>query len=150
VAAPQRRDRTAREGVGETILVVEDDEDVRHATVQVLKDLGYRVLEAPDAMEAFRLILDRGGIDLLFTDVGLPGGVNGHALADAVRNVSSETKLLFTTGYAGAPGSNVGVAAGAPVLAKPFDLRQLGAVVRDVLDAPMPRTAAREPAAEKA
>jgi signal transduction histidine kinase/CheY-like chemotaxis protein len=150
VTSPQRRDRAAREGVGETILVVEDDEEVRHATVEVLKELGYRVLEAPDAMEAFRLILDRGGIDLLFTDVGLPGGVNGHALADAVRNVSSEIKLLFTTGYAGAAGLDGGVAVGAPVLAKPFDMRQLGAVVRDVLDAPSPRTGVREPAAEKA
>ena len=75
---------------GETILVVEDDEDVRRSSVEALRDLGYVVLEAPDAMEAFRLIADRGGIDLLFTDVGLPGGVNGQALADAARNVCPE------------------------------------------------------------
>jgi signal transduction histidine kinase/CheY-like chemotaxis protein len=146
----QRRERPPRQGGGETILVVEDDEAVRHATVEVLKELGYLVLEAPDAMEAFRLIVDRGGIDLLFTDVGLPGGVNGHALADAVRNVSGEIRLLFTTGYAAAAGGGGTSDDDIPVLIKPFDLRQLGAVVRAVLDAPSSQAVSRMPAAEKA
>ncbi|MGD0108758.1 MAG: response regulator, partial [Rhodopila sp.] len=66
-----------------TILMVEDDAAVRGACVEILRELDYEVLEAPDAMEAFRLIADHGGIDLLFTDLGLPGGVSGRALADA-------------------------------------------------------------------
>ena len=57
------------------------------------------MLEAPDAMEAVRLLADRGGIDLLFTDVGLPGGVDGRALADAAQNINPALKVLFTTGY---------------------------------------------------
>ena len=85
-------------GAAETVLVVEDDETVRHAAVEALRDIGYQVLEAPDAMEAFRLIADRGGIDLLFTDVGLPGGVDGRALADAAHNIDPALKVLFTTG----------------------------------------------------
>ena len=70
----------------ETILVVEDDEDVRRSSVEALREIGYQVLEAGDAMDGVRLIVDRGGIDLLFTDVGLPGGVNGRALADAAHS----------------------------------------------------------------
>ena len=60
-------------GRGETILVVEDDEAVRRSSVEALREMGYQVLESGDAMEGVRLIVDRGGIDLLFTDVGLPG-----------------------------------------------------------------------------
>jgi CheY-like chemotaxis protein len=127
----------AAQATGETILVVEDDEAVRHTTVEALREIGYVVLEAPDAMEAFRLILDRGGIDLLFTDVGLPGGVNGQALADAARNASSELRVVFTTGYA----RDVAAGFGRPehgvfFLAKPFSLQQLASKIREALDAP--------------
>ncbi|HEY8290078.1 MAG TPA: ATP-binding protein, partial [Acetobacteraceae bacterium] len=119
----------------ETILVVEDDEAVRRVAVGMLREVGYDVLEAPDAMEAFRLIADRGGIDLLFTDVGLPGGVNGRALADAARNVSTTMKVLFTTGYAGRAYSGDDSQTGdVHFLAKPFDFRQLVSKVRAVLD----------------
>jgi DNA-binding response OmpR family regulator len=101
----------------------------------MLREVGYDVLEAPDAMEAFRLIADRGGIDLLFTDVGLPGGVNGRALADAARNVSTTMKVLFTTGYAGrADSGDDGQTGDVHFLAKPFDFRQLVSKVRAVLD----------------
>ncbi len=68
--------------------------------------MGYQVLEAGDAMDAVRLIVDRGGIDLLFTDVGLPGGVSGRALADAARSAQPGLRVLFTTGYARDNGSN--------------------------------------------
>ena len=72
-------DARSRRGTGETILVVEDDEAVRRSSVEALREMGYEVLEAGDAMDGVRLIVDRGGIDLLFTDVGLPGGMNGRA-----------------------------------------------------------------------
>ena len=72
---------------------------VRRSSVEALRDIGYQVLEAGDAMEGVRLIVDRGGIDLLFTDVGLPGGVNGRALADAARSAQPGLRVLFTTGY---------------------------------------------------
>ncbi len=120
---------------GETILVVEDDEDVRRSSVEALRDLGYVVLEAPDAMEAFRLIADRGGIDLLFTDVGLPGGVNGQALADAARNVCPELRVLFTTGYnlSAALQDQQAATQGMHFLAKPFTFDELAAKVRECL-----------------
>jgi signal transduction histidine kinase/ActR/RegA family two-component response regulator len=126
-------------GAAETVLVVEDDDTVRHAAVEALREIGYQVLEAPDAMEAFRLIADRGGIDLLFTDVGLPGGVNGRALADAAHNIHPTLKVLFTTGYTLDSTSDSGPLNGdAHFLAKPFSLQQLEAKVREVLDAPAP------------
>ena len=101
---PAEAERTARHqriraASGETILVVEDDEEVRRASVEALREIGYQVLEAGDAMEGVRLIVDRGGIDLLFTDIGLPGGVNGRALADAARSAQPGLRVLFTTGY---------------------------------------------------
>lgn len=123
----------------ETVLVVEDDDTVRHAAVEALREIGYEVLEAPDAMEAFRLIADRGGIDLLFTDVGLPGGVNGRALADAAHNINPALKVLFTTGYTRDSSLQSGSLAGdVHFLAKPFSLQQLEAKVREVLDTSAP------------
>ncbi len=85
---------------GETILVVEDDENVRTATSDMLRELGYRVVLAQDGASALRLVSERPEIRLLFTDVGLPGGMNGRQLADAVRASRPELPVLFTTGYA--------------------------------------------------
>jgi CheY-like chemotaxis protein len=119
------------------ILVVEDDAAVRDACVEMLRQLNYDVLEAPDAMEAFRLIADHGGIDLLLTDLGLPAGVSGHALADAARNVDAAIRVLFTTGRDQA---DLADRAGVPLLRKPFNQAQLAGVVRDVLAAPSPAT----------
>jgi CheY-like chemotaxis protein len=124
--AVSRRDTGGRP----TILVVEDDAAVRSACVEILGDLNYDVLEAPDAMEAFRLIADRGGIDLLFADLGLPGGVSGRALADAARNVDARMRVLFTTGDQRA---DLADRAGTALLRKPFNPVQLASMVRDVL-----------------
>ncbi|HEX4171565.1 MAG TPA: response regulator [Acetobacteraceae bacterium] len=125
-ATPHRR------GPGETILVVEDDEDVRRSSVEALREMGYEVLEAGDAMDAVRLIVDRGGIDLLFTDVGLPGGVSGSALADAARSAQPGLRVLFTTGYT----RNNGPIDGVQFIAKPFSLAALAAKVREVMAEP--------------
>jgi CheY-like chemotaxis protein len=115
-----------------TILVVEDDAGVRAACAEVLRDLDYEVLEAPDAMEGFRLIADGGGIDLLFTDIGLPGGVSGYALADAVRQVDGRVRVVFTTGCADAAEPR---REGVALLPKPFAPAQLARMVRQALDA---------------
>jgi signal transduction histidine kinase/ActR/RegA family two-component response regulator len=125
-------------GSGETILVVEDDEDVRRSSVEALREMGYEVLEAGDAMDGVRLIVDRGGIDLLFTDVGLPGGVNGRALADAARSAQPGLRVLFTTGYTRNAILHNGVLdPGVHFIAKPFNLTALAAKVREVLAAPV-------------
>ncbi len=115
-----------------TILVVEDEAAIRSVCVETLQGVGYHVLEAPDAMEAFRLIADHAGIDLLFTDLGLPGGVSGRALADAARNVDPDMRVLFTTGY---ERTDLPDRAKAALLRKPFNPAQLAAKVREVLAA---------------
>ncbi len=135
---------------GETILVVEDDEGVRRSSVESLREIGYEVLEAGDAMEGVRLIVDRGGIDLLFTDVGLPGGVNGRALADAARSARPGLRVLFTTGYTRhAILQNGTLDPGVHFIAKPFNLAALAAKIREVLEAPAqdPETEAASPGA---
>jgi PAS domain S-box-containing protein len=88
-----------RAEAGETVLVVEDEPVVRGLIVEVLKDLGYRALEAADGPSGLRLAQSSQRIDLLVTDVGLPG-LNGRQLADQVRLVRPDLKVLFITGYA--------------------------------------------------
>jgi CheY-like chemotaxis protein len=133
-APPAHTNAASRHPAGgrPTILVVEDDPAVRDACVEVLRELDYEVLEAPDAMEAFRLIADHGGIDLLFTDLGLPGGVSGRALAEAARNVDAGIRVLFTTGY---DPVDLPDRAGTALLRKPFSPAQLAGMVRDMLAA---------------
>jgi len=112
------------------ILVVEDDAAVRGACVETLSELGYEVLEAPDAMEAFRLIADHGGIDLLLADLGLPGGVSGRALAAAARNVDPGMRVLLISGYA----TDVALKRSDDLLlAKPFNPAQLADKVKQAL-----------------
>jgi CheY-like chemotaxis protein len=119
----------------ETILVVEDEEEVRMATVETLRELGYDVIEAPDAAVALRRLDQVPGIRLLFTDVGLPGGMNGVQLAEAAHRQHPDLPVLFTTGYArDAFGGNVSPADGPDVLGKPFTDLALARKLREVLD----------------
>ncbi len=122
-----------RDGPGETILLVEDDEEVRRSSAEMLREMGYQVLEAGDAMDGVRLIVDRGGIDLLFTDIGLPGGVSGRALADAARSAQPGLRVLFTTGY---PQNNRDLDQSVHFIAKPFSLAALAAKVSEVMAEP--------------
>ena len=82
------------------VLVVEDEPLVRMVIVEVLSDLGYTVLEADNGRSGLRIVETRARIDLLVTDVGLPGGMNGRQLADAARQQRPGLKVLFITGYA--------------------------------------------------
>jgi CheY-like chemotaxis protein len=82
-----------------TVLVVEDDTDVRRIAVAQLTDLGYLVLDAADAEAGLKVFTDTGNIDLLLTDVVLPGRLRGRDLADLVRRASPTTKILFMSGY---------------------------------------------------
>jgi CheY-like chemotaxis protein len=84
----------------ETILVLEDDDDVRTYSVEILRELGYRVVEAHDGPSALRLLGRQGRVDLLFTDVVLPGGMTGAQVAEQARDLKPSLKVLFTTGYA--------------------------------------------------
>lgn len=122
-------------GGRETILLVEDDAEVRRYAAEVLKELGYRVLEAGDGQEA--LESDVEAIDLLLTDVVLPGAMNGREIADAVQSRKPGVKVLFTTGYARTAIIHDGrVDADVRLLRKPFTHRELMIKVRQVLDEP--------------
>ncbi|HTV95248.1 MAG TPA: ATP-binding protein [Steroidobacteraceae bacterium] len=119
----------------ETILVTEDDDDVREYSVEVLRELGYRVIEAHDGPSALRLLERQPKVDLLFTDVVLPGGMTGAQLAAQARGARPGLKVLFTTGYARNAIVHHGrLDKGVQLIAKPFTVVDLGARVRDVLD----------------
>jgi CheY-like chemotaxis protein len=125
------------EGTGhETILLVEDDRDVRAYLVEVLRDLNYRVLSAHDAVSALGLI--KSGdirIDLLLTDVMLPG-VNGRQLAEQAQHQRPGPKVLFTTGYSRNAIVHQGrLDPGIAMIQKPITQEGLAARVRDLLDA---------------
>ncbi len=106
---------------GETILVVEDEPEVRRIAIAFLEDLGYRVLQAPDAAAAMALVRVSPPIDLILTDVVLPGGTSGRDLAATVREHHPGTCVVLMSGYAreGAHNAELGEA-GAKFLDKPF------------------------------
>ena len=121
----------------EVILVVEDDEDVRTNTTTMLRELGYGVLEASDGPGALRIVEGRSDVDLLFTDIGLPGGLNGRELADKARLQMPQLKVLFTSGYARSAIVHQGrLDPGVELLSKPFTLAQLSAKIRQILNSP--------------
>jgi len=95
-APPQEK---AMPAGSETILVVEDDPDVRAYVASALGVLGYTILKAEDGPSALALMKENPDVDLLFTDVVLPGGMNGRELADEIEKLNSDIKVLFTSGY---------------------------------------------------
>ena len=123
-------------GRNETILVCEDDDDVRAYSVDTLRELGYRVLEAHDGPSALRLLKrQEGPIDLLFTDVVLPGGMTGADLAGQAVARMPELRVLFTTGYARNAIVHHGrLDPGVELVTKPFTYAALAIKVREILD----------------
>jgi signal transduction histidine kinase/CheY-like chemotaxis protein len=122
------------DGGSETILVVEDHDGLREYSTSVLRELGYQVLEAPEGGEALKLLKSRQDVQLLFTDVVLPG-LNGRQLADAALRVCPNLKVLFTTGYTrNAIVHNGRLDQGVDLISKPFTFADLAAKVRQVLD----------------
>jgi PAS domain S-box-containing protein len=129
--------RTAGHSLGETILVVEDDEDVRAYIVEVLRDLNYVVLEAQDATIALDLVERRGGhIDLLLSDVVLPG-MNGRELVRQIHIRWPELKVLYMTGYSRNAIVHQGrLDPGVEVIQKPLVQADLADRIRSILDTP--------------
>ncbi|WP_084112835.1 GAF domain-containing protein [Belnapia moabensis] len=120
---------------GETVLVVEDEAVIRLLVVEVLEELGYTPLEAPDAAAGLRILETDTRIDLLVTDVGLPGGMNGRQLADAARRIRPELKVLFMTGYAqNAAFGNGVLEPGMALVTKPFALDTLAAKICSMIE----------------
>jgi PAS domain S-box-containing protein len=119
----------------ETILVVEDEPDVRQYSVEILRELGYVVLEAADGDAALSQLMTEPRIKLLFTDIGLPGAFNGRQLADEARRRRPDIRVLFTTGYArNAIIHNRKLDRGVELIVKPFTYDALAAKIRLVLD----------------
>ena len=120
----------------ETILVVEDEEEVRAFSSEMLRELGYGVVEAADGHAALSLIEAVPSIQLLFTDIGLPNGLNGRELADEALKRRPELKVLFTSGYARHAIAHSGrLDAGVVLLGKPFTYGALAEKIRQVLNA---------------
>jgi CheY-like chemotaxis protein len=123
-------------GFGETVLVVDDDATVRMLIAEVLRESHYHLLEAVDGPSALKLLEARPQrIDLMVTDVGLPGGMNGRQLADAARQMRPDLRVLFITGYAeNAVVGNGHLDPGMAVLAKPFAMSSFANKVREILE----------------
>ena len=125
-----------RAGRDETVLVVDDEPTIRMLVVEILNELGYTALEATDGAAGLKILQSSVRIDLLVTDVGLPGGMNGRQVADAARVARPELKVLFITGYAeNAVLSHGHLDPGMHVLTKPFAMEALASRIRELIAA---------------
>lgn len=112
-------------GKNANILLVDDEDSLRQTLAEMLATLGYSVTQCSNGSDAIRAFQRSGYFDLLITDVGLPGGVNGRQLADAARHIQNGLQVLFITGYAESAAIRAGdLAEGMQVLAKPFSLEE--------------------------
>ncbi|MHB8284142.1 MAG: hybrid sensor histidine kinase/response regulator [Caulobacteraceae bacterium] len=120
-------------GAGETVLIVEDDPAVRLLVMQVLDELGYQAIETSDGQEAIPILESTRHLDLLISDVGLPG-VNGRQLAELARRHRPKLPILFMTGYARqATDQAAFLDEGMEIISKPFEIDDFGRRIRDIL-----------------
>lgn len=123
-----------RAEAGETVLVVEDEPVVRSLILEVLADLGYRAFEAVDGPTGLKILEGKQRIDLLVTDVGLPG-LNGRQLADQAHLIRPDLKVLFITGYAEQATMASGfLAPGMEMITKPFAIEDLAVRIREIIE----------------
>jgi len=119
---------------GEAVLVVDDEALIRMLVIDVLEDLGYLSLEAVDAASGLTILQSGVRIDLLVTDVGLPGWMDGRQLADFARALRPELKVLFITGYAENAVINHGhIDGGMQIMTKPFTMEALGTKIKEMI-----------------
>jgi PAS domain S-box-containing protein len=131
---PEQDASDEQEGRGQTVLVVEDEALVRALIVDVLDELGYRALEANDGPSGLRVLQSSEPIDLLITDIGLPG-LNGRQVADAGRVLRPDLKVLFMTGYAESAATANGILSpGMQMITKPFAMDALMQRIRSLID----------------
>jgi CheY-like chemotaxis protein len=125
----------AHVGEGETVLVIDDEPTVRMLIVEVLSEAGYNAIEAQDGPSGLKILQSDARIDLLITDVGLPGGMNGRQVADAARVQRPELKVLFVTGFAeNAAFGNGHLPSGMEVMSKPFVMADLANKISEIID----------------
>jgi PAS domain S-box-containing protein len=126
-ASPRARD-------GEVVLVVDDEPTVRMLVAEVLEELGYAAIEAADGAAGLKVLQSDMRVDLLITDVGLPGGMNGRQLADAARVGRPDLKVLFITGYAETAATDRGgLGSGMQVITKPFAMESLAGRIKTII-----------------
>ncbi len=122
-------------GRGETVLVIDDEPTVRMLMVEVLEEAGYVAIEASDGLAGLKILQSDVRIDLLISDVGLPGGMNGRQVADAGRAIRPDLKVLYVTGFA--ENATIGhghLDTGMQVIAKPFVMAALANKVREIIE----------------
>jgi len=121
-------------GHSETVLIVDDEPTVRMLITEILEELGYVAIEAADSVAGLKLLQSRARIDLLITDVGLPGGMNGRQMADAARGSRPELKVLFITGDAeNSVLGNGRLAPGMAVMTKPFPVETMATRIKQMI-----------------
>ena len=124
-----------RARAGETVLIVDDEELVRMLVLEVLDELGYSSLQAPDGPAGLEILKSAARVDLLVTDVGLPGGMNGRQLADAALALRPDLRVLFITGYAeNAVINHHQLQPGMHIMTKPFQMDALGLKIRALIE----------------
>ena len=122
-------------GEGEVVLVIDDEPTIRMLVAELLGESGYSVIEAPDGPTGLKVLESNARIDLLITDVGLPGGMNGRQVADAARVTRPNLKVLFITGYAeNAVIGNSRLEKGMYVLTKPFQVENLAHRIGEIIE----------------
>jgi CheY-like chemotaxis protein len=136
VVEPSVDSPKVQRGDGRTVLVVDDEPSVRTLIKDVLEELGYEVLQADTGASGLKILNTVGHVDLLVTDVGLPGGMNGRQLADAALATRPTLKVLFITGYAeNAVMGDGQLNPGMHILTKPFSLETLGCRIQAIIAA---------------
>lgn len=122
-------------GTGQSVLVIDDEPIVRMLIVEVLEEAGYSALEAADGPTGLKMLETAGHLDLLITDVGLPGGLNGRQVADAARIARPGLKVLFVTGFAENAVIGKGhLEPGMAVITKPFAMTELAAKIEEMIE----------------
>jgi CheY-like chemotaxis protein len=131
----QAEERAAPRGDGEMVLIIDDEPTVRMLVTEVLADLGYTAIEAEDGAAGLKVLDSGARVDLLITDVGLPGGLNGRQVADAARAARPALKVLFITGYAENAVLNHGhLDPGMHIMTKPFAMDALATRIRELIE----------------
>jgi CheY-like chemotaxis protein len=123
-------------GDGEVVLVIDDEPTIRMLIGEVLADAGYAAIEAADGPTGLKVLQSDTRIDLLITDVGLPGGLNGRQVADAARVTRPDLKILFITGFAeNAVVRDGRLEPGMSLVTKPFQMDELARKIREAMEA---------------
>jgi PAS domain S-box-containing protein len=134
-AEAEFRDSVQRTGDGKVVLVIDDEPTIRMLVAEVLEEAGYGVVEAADGPAGLKVLQSSGRIDLLVTDVGLPGGLNGRQVADAARVLRPDLKVMFITGYAENAAIGHGhLEKGMRVITKPFEMEDLARKLGEMME----------------